>query len=240
MIMRLTLLALFVLISFTVETYSQKPSVYPGAVRKNLDGGYHFLSSDSYEKIKEYYQKEAGRAPREDTRGTGISSEVVYVPRMPDPDAVFISMHRGNSKFVNRVFTELGHLTQSGSLSVERYDGIKEQYNYLSGCYFVQVREESGSVTTQDDMIYQKYRLKAGFGGSESMTMEEAMEKARELMSQGRRQEGAELMKKTAENIQNGIRKATSAEAVDVWIECLEELASVSYAVEIYLQIIDL
>ena len=57
-------------------------------------------------------------------------------------------------------------------------------------------------------------------------------------MMQGRTQEGTELMRKASENVQKGIGRATSAEAVEIWIECLDELASVAYPIEIRLQII--
>ena len=57
-------------------------------------------------------------------------------------------------------------------------------------------------------------------------------------MMQGRTQEGTELMRKASENMQKGLEKGTSTDAVDIWIECLEEFASVAYPFEIRLQII--
>jgi hypothetical protein len=214
----------------------QEPSVYPGAAKKFLEGKYTFLTRDSYEKVKDYYQKEIGRNPREDTRGPGLSCSFVYVPRMPDPDAVFITLHRGRSRATNSVFSELGKLIYGGVLSQVRYDEIHDQYGYLSRCYYVQVKDENGENTTRDEMIYQKYLHKTGLGQFESI--DEVMEKAQQLMMQGRTQEGTELLRKATENMQKGLDKGTSADAVDIWIECLDELASGAYPIEIHLQII--
>ncbi len=92
----------------------------------------------------------------------------------------------------------------------------------------------------QEPSVYpgsvKKYLHKTGLGEFESM--DEIMERAKELMMQGRTQEGAELMRKASENMQKGLEKGTSADAVDIWIECLDELASVAYPIEIRLQII--
>jgi hypothetical protein len=234
--MRIILLTLIVFNALLFKSNCQEPSVYPGAAKKYLDGNYTYLTRDSYEKVKDYYQKEIGRNPREDTRGPGASCSFVYVPRMPDPDAVFITMHRGRSRATNEVFSELGKLMYNGAISQDRYDEIHKKYNFLSNCYYVQVKDENGDITTRDDLIYQNYRHKAGLGDIESL--DEVMKRAQELMMQGKREEGTELMRKAAENMQKGIGKATSAEAVDIWIECLDELASVAYPVEIHLQLI--
>ncbi len=64
------------------------------------------------------------------------------------------------------------------------------------------------------------------------------MEKAQELVMQGKTEEGTELLRKASENMQKGLEMGTSADAVDIWIECLDELASVAYPIEIRLQII--
>ena len=214
----------------------KEPSVYPGAVKKYIEGEYTYLTRDSYEKVKDYYQKEIGRTARDDTRGPGLSCSFVYVPRKPDPDAVFITRHRGRSRATNSVFSELGKLIYSGVLSQDRYDEIQDKYDHLSRCYYVQVKDENGEITTRDEIIYQKYRHKAGLGETDSI--EEVMERAKELMMQGKTEEGTELMRKASENMQKGIGKATSADAVDIWIECLDELASAAYPIEIRLQII--
>jgi hypothetical protein len=214
----------------------QEPSVYPGAAKQYLEGNSTYLTRDSYEKVKDYYQKEIGRLPREDTRGPGLSCSFVYIPRLPDPDAVFITWDRGRSRATNRVFSELGKLLYNKVLSQDRYDEIQDQYGYLSRCYYVQVTDENGEITTSDEVIFQKYHHKAGLG--EIDTIEEVIERARELMMQGRTQEGNELMKKASENMQKGIGRATSDEAVGIWTECLDELASVAYSVEIRLQVI--
>ncbi len=235
--MRKTLL---ILIAFNylslVKSDCQEPSVYPGAAKQYLEGNHTFLTRDSYEKVKDYYQKEIGKNARDDTRGPGLSCSFVYVPRKPDPDAVFITWHRGRSLATNSVFSELGKLIYGGVLSQDRYDEIHDQYGYLSRCYYVQVKDENGEITTRDEMIYQKYLHKTGLGQFESM--DEVMKKAQELIMQGRTQEGTELLKKATENMQKGLEKGTSADAVDIWIECLEELASVAYPIEIRLQII--
>ena len=105
---------LLILIAFNFlspfKSDCQVPSVYPGAVKRYLEGNHIFLTRDSYEKVKDYYQKEIGRNARDDTRGPGLSCSFVYVPRKPDPDAVFITWHRGRSLATNRVFSELGKL----------------------------------------------------------------------------------------------------------------------------------
>ncbi len=219
-----------------VKSDCQEPSVYPGAAKKFLEGRYTFLTRDSYEEVKDYYQKEIGKNARDDTRGPGLSCSFVYVPRNPDPDAVFITWHRGRSLATNSVFSELGKLIYGGVLSQYRYDEIYDQYGYLSRCYYVQVKDENGEITTRDEIIYQKHLHKTGLGQFESI--HEVMEKAQELVMQGKTEEGTELMRKATENMQKGLEKGTSADAVDIWIECLEELASVAYPIEIRLQII--
>ena len=235
--MRKILLTLIVFIFLSpFKSDCQEPSVYPGSAKKFLESDHIYLTRDSYEKIKDYYQKEIGRNPQEDTRGPGFSAYFVYVPRMPDPDAVFITRHRGNSRATNRVFSELGKLLYNKVLSQDRYDEIHDQYGYLSSCYYVQVMDENGEITTSDEITYQKYLHKTGLGEFESI--HDIMEKAQELMMQGRTQEGTELMRKASENMQKGLKKGTSADAVDIWIECLDELASVAYPIEIRLQII--
>jgi hypothetical protein len=214
----------------------KEPSVYPGATKKYLDGSNTLLTRDSYEKVKDYYQKEIGRNPQEDSFSPGSGCSFVYVPRKPDPDAVFITLNRGYSRATSSVFSELGKLVFIGVLSQDRFDEIQDQYNYVSKCYYDQVKDENGEITTRDDMVYQKYRHKAGLGGTESI--HEVMEQAQELMMQGRRDEGTEMMRKATENLQKGIEKSRSADAVDIWIECLDELASVAYPIEIRLQVI--
>lgn len=214
----------------------KEPSVYPGAAKQYLEGDNAYLTIDGYEKVKDYYQKEIGRTARDDTRGPGLSCSFVYVPRKPDPDAVFITWHRGRSIATNNVFSELGKLLYSGVLSQDRYDEISSQYDHLSKCYYVQVKDENGETTTRDEIIFQKYNHKAGLGETDSI--EEVIERARELIMQGKTEEGNELIRKTSENMQQGMERATSAEAIDIWIECLEELASVAYPIRIRLQVI--
>ena len=61
------------------------------------------------------------------------------------------------------------------------------------------------------------------------------MQRAQQLMSQGRMQEGMELLKKMTEDQLAGIHLATSPEATDLWVECLDEIASNAHDVSIFI-----
>ena len=112
-------------------------------------------------------------------------------------------------------------------------DEIVQKYGYLKHCYFVYRKNERGKDVPYDEIIFSKQDKKLGLGGTEVVDMDEVMQKAQLLMSQGKKEEGLALIKQANEDMISGMNTANSAKAVDLWIDCLEEIAVNSYPVKL-------
>ncbi len=224
-----------VLTAFFTEAVSQQiPTVYPGAVLKNPGIKNHYLTKDNYSEVRAYYVNENNEPRREHDNGeSGISAFFSYVRRMPDDIGVTVSERQGRSRVPYAVFQNLRGLAAHGVVDMDRVNEIEKKYSYLDRCYFVRKRDERGEVSSVDDIIFRKYENKLGIGGIETVDAEDIMERAQALMGQGRMDEAMELLQKFQDQQIAGIELATSPEAVDMWIECLDEIASEAYQVEI-------
>ncbi|TVR74270.1 MAG: hypothetical protein EA408_03125 [Marinilabiliales bacterium] len=219
--------------------------MYPGAVKatRGEETGFAsgeqysvsvYYTKDSYQDVRSYYVSEIGEPRMEEDDGDrGKSSFFSYQRRMPEDIGVRISGRQGRSRVPSRIFNSLNGLAVQGVIPESRVNEIREKYSYLERCYFVSEKDESGKLVAADELIYKRYEEKIGAGGVESESSEEVMERAQQLMAQGRMQEATELLKKMQEGQLAGAELATSPRAAEMWVECLEELAASAYDVSI-------
>ena len=240
------ILLIFLVVAFPVKSEcQQQPTLYPGAIPriKGEETGFMkreqysmsvFLTRDSYEKVRAYYINENNqpRSEQDDGRG-GRSAFFSYVRRMPDDVGVTITERMGRSRVPAAIFSKLQGLAIQGVIPESRVNQIKEKYSYLEKCYFIMERDENGELVSVDDLIYRRYDLKLDPERGGEVDKEEIMQQAQQLMSQGRMQEGMELLKKMTEGQIAVMHLATSPEAADMWVECLDEIASSAYDVSI-------
>ncbi len=240
------ILLIFLLAAFPFKSEcQQQPTLYPGAVPgiKGEETGFIkreqysmsvFFTRDSYEKVRAYYVNE-NTQPRTEKGDSekGRSAFFSYVRRMPDDVGVTITERMGRSRVPAAIFSKLQGLAVQGVIPESRVDQIKEKYSYLEKCYFIMEKDEDGELVSVDDLIYRKYDRKLDPERSGEVDKEEIMQKAQQLMNQGRMQEGMELLKKMTEDQLAGIELATSPEAAEIWVECLDEIASSAFDVSI-------
>ncbi len=152
---------------------------------------------------------------------------------MPDDVGVTITERQGRSRVPAAIFSKLQGLAIQGVIPESRVNEITEKYSYLEKCYFIMERDDNGKLISVDDLIYRRYDRKLDPERSGEVDKEEIMQQAQQLMNQGRIQEGMELLKKMTEDQLAGIDLATSPEAADLWVECLDEIAYSAYDVSI-------
>ncbi len=242
---------LFLLMAaFVAKADCQKvPTMYPGAVpltaedenRNRTREGYatfSYLTRDNYSNVRSYYVNENAEPRYEQDEGDGSKSAFFsYLRRMPEDVGVTVSKRQGRSRVPSRIFSKLEGLVFHGIITKDRLSELERKYSYLEGFYFVNKKDESGKVMSVDEAIYNKYEKKIASGGSEDIDQEAMMEKAAQLINSGRIQEGAELMKRAVNQQLVGAELALSPEVVDIWIECLDEIASNAYTILIHIQL---
>ena len=226
-------LIMTLIITATVDG-QQRPTIFPGAVPQWEGNPDYYLTRGDYSEVISYYTKEKG-APRhrEDHGEKGRSAWFLYVERLPDDGGLSVNEKRGNYRGAARVFSQLKPLVVQGHLSDERVNEIEQKYGYLQQCYFVYEKSERGKDTPYDEIIFNKHNKKLGVGGTEAVDMDEVMKKAQELMSAGKMEEGLALMTQAREDMISGMNTANSPKAVDLWIECLEEIAANAYPIRL-------
>ena len=234
-VMKRTLIsmAFFLLMLSAGLNAQRKPSVFPGALPISPGNEVHFLVNASYDEVKAFYVDENGEPRRVDDVGeTGKRAFFQYYARMPDPDGVYIDYRTGHNRAVSRVFSELRGLMTIGHISQEEFNDLEKKYMPLRNYFYLKMENDEGELMGEEEIIFEKYRKKMG-GAAEEADYQAMMEKAQELMAAGRMQEGAELMKKAQSGMLEGLQTAVSEEAVEIWIECLEEMAASSYPVSV-------
>ena len=229
------IILLFFPVVFIVTTHGQeRPTIFPGAVPQWESNEDYFLTNEDYESVISYYTKEKGAPRHEDDSGEkGRSAWFLYIEMLPDDGGLYVSEKKGNSRGAERVFSQLQSLVVRGHASQEQVNEIEQKYGYLKQYYFVYRKNERGKDVPYDEIIFSKHDKKLGLGGTEVVDMDEVMQKAQQLMSEGKTQEGLALIKQANEDIISGMNTANSAEAVDLWIECLEEIAANAYPVQL-------
>ncbi len=243
---KISILLIVLLAAFISPADSQsRPSLYPGAVSavQGEETGYIkgeqysvsvYYTSDSYSSVRAFYVDENGEPRREENEGDrGKGAFFSYYRRMPDDIGVSISERQGRSRVPARIFNNLNGLAIQGVIPESRVNEIEEKYSYLERCYFRRKKDETGGHEPADEIIFKKYQEKLEIGMIQPASTDEIVEKAQELFNQGRMQEGMELMKKLQEDQLAGAKLATSPRAVEMWLECLEELAANAYDVAI-------
>lgn len=223
--------------------------MYPGAVPLSAEdehrkrtredyANFRYLTRDDFSKVRAYYVNEnAEPRSQQDEGDTGKSAFFSYVRRMPDDVGVTVSERQGRSRVLSRILSKLEGLVLHGRITNDRVNEVKQKYSYLKDCYFVEKEDDSGEIMSIDEVIYNKYEKKIAYGGNEEIDQDEMIEKATELINSGKVQEGAELMKMAMDQQLAGAELALSPEVVDIWIECLEELASNAYTTLIHIQL---
>ncbi len=223
----LLLLAVFI-IAGPAHVFCQEPVDYPGAVKKMPGSNQVYLTRDSYEKVKEFYVGVYGAPDYENKQdesqkyATFFWEETIYEPR-----AVKINDRKGNSKAVKDVFSKLKGLIQMNILDESRYDEIEKKYIHLKDYYYLQ---------GEDENVYKKYNKKLGAGGTEAVNNDEIMAEAQKLIMAGKVQEATAMMEDMKKSMTDSMDHAGSPEAIDSWIECLEEISQLKYPVMINIQ----
>lgn len=243
---KIRLIFIIVLVSSAPRAESQqRPTIYPGAV-PSISGRElkledwqrgSYLTRDSYQKVKAYYVNENGEPGSERDGERGKGAFFSYVRRMPDDVGVSVNERQGRSRVPNSIFSNLRGLAVQGIISDDRVNQIREKYSYLENCYYITREDESGKLVSVDDIIFREYEKKVDPGVTAEADADDMMERAQQLIAQGKMQEGLELMKKYQERQIAGIELATSPRAAEIWIECLEELAANAYDVQISIQL---
>jgi hypothetical protein len=209
------------------------PTVFPGAIRMYPENDKQFLTMAGFSVVRSYYAGEKNNPGTvEHHEGNGKTAFIVYVRQLPDDLGVHIYEKQGNCRTVNHIISRMQYLVVKGVLTEAEKDGIAAKYKYLEKYYFMHVEDEGGKIVPENEIIFRKYDRKLGAGGTGTMD-NEAMINAQKLINSGRMQEGVELMKQAREEMISGIQVAGSRQAVELWIECLEEIASRAFPVRI-------
>lgn len=224
--MKNPLLLLFVfLIAGPAHILCQEPVEYPGALNLSPEKNTQYLTRDSYEKVREFYVGIYDAPHHENKQGeAGKYATFFYEETRYEPRGIHVNDRRGNSKAVENVFSELDDLLAMNILDQERYDEIENKYIYLEDYYY------RGN---EDEDVFNKYYKDLGLGGTEAVDQEKIMAEVQKLMMEGKIQEATALMEDMKESMVSSMEYAGSPEAIDSWIECLEEIGSLKYPVMI-------
>lgn len=116
-------------------------------------------------------------------------------------------------------------------LSRQRYDETIRNYEYLEDHYFLYTEDERGNFVPEDEFIYRKYNKKLDAGAIEDMNVEEITQKAQQLLMQGKIEEGREMLERLQSSMTGHLEFSGSAEVVDEWLECLDEMDACKFPV---------
>ncbi|MGM0667003.1 MAG: hypothetical protein ACQETA_06750 [Bacteroidota bacterium] len=222
----LLLLSVF-LIAGPANIFCQEPVEYPGAVNLYPENNNRYLTRDSYEKVRKFYVGVYGAPHHENTQGeTGKNATFFYEETNYEPRGIHLYNRKGNSKAVANVFSELEDLVTMNIMDQERYDEIKKKYIYLEDYYYK---------SNEDEDVFNKYYKDLGLGGTEAVDQEKIMAEVQKLMMEGKIQEATAIMEDMKESMVSSMEYAGSPEAIDSWIECLEEIDSLKYPVTIHI-----
>ncbi|MCA1756367.1 MAG: hypothetical protein LC649_02785 [Bacteroidales bacterium] len=220
----LLLLSVF-LIAGPAHIFCQEPVEYPGAINKTPENNRQYLTRDSYEKVREFYVDIYNAPHHENNQGETVKTATFFYEKtIYEPRGIHISYLRGDSKAVKKVFSELKGLIVMNILDQDRYDEIEKKYIYLKDYYY---REN------KDEEVFNKYYKDLGAGGTEAVDQEKIMAEVQKLMMEGKIQEATALMGDMKESMVSSMEHAGGPEAIDSWIECLEEIDKLKYPVMI-------
>ncbi len=218
----ITLIAVFLLIG-TINIFGQQPVEYSSAVPLNPGNSSYYLTKDSYEQVVSFYERIYGRPDHVSTQeGPDRNATFFYKEITFEPLGIHISEMQGNSRAVVRVFSELKGLIVRNALDQSQYNEIENIYMHLKDHYYA---------NDSDEAIFDKYYKVLGEGGIGAVDKEETMKKAQELMMSGKMTEGLELLEKMKESMIDGVSFSGSPEAINSWVECLEEMDEKKYPV---------
>jgi hypothetical protein len=224
----------FLIVTHVVIVFSQEPVVYPDCIAKRPGNNTEYLTNDSYEKVRTFYMNTYGGPNYESEGDDGIrTANFHYEKTIFEPMGVHITEKNGNSRSVIHVFSQLKGMIVRGILDEARYNEIENKYSFLQNHYFAFVKNESGKLVSADEAIYAKYYKKLGAGGTEATNREATMAEAQKLIMSGKVTEGKAMLERMRDSMIAGIEFAGSAEAVDAWLVCLEEMDAVKYQLSI-------
>ncbi|MFO7731676.1 MAG: hypothetical protein R6V86_13045 [Spirochaetia bacterium] len=219
--------------------------VYPGAVRCEYSSGENvsvFFSRDSFDKIEAFYAADKGIKPRKSESNGARSALFIYSKSVYGDagsiDGVSINYDHAYSRAAETVFNRLEQLILNGALDRQEFDEIHRRYERM-GLYFVRSdqRDKRGYYTLMDKIILLQYEQQIEDyiqeGESWEENEEDLMIRFNTLVAQGKMQEAAELMQKaSAQSIEAG-QRPTSRRVVELWKECLSEMAAAAYPVRL-------
>ncbi|MFP4488840.1 MAG: hypothetical protein ACLFN1_06010 [Bacteroidales bacterium] len=225
--MKKNLLLLFVFsVSLSAVVFSQEPVEYPDAIPGMPGIESRYLTSDPYEKVKAFYVNVYGEPDYETKQDdNGRSAQFFYEESIVEPRAVHIYDRKGDSKAVEKVFSQLNGMVVREIIDQELYDEIEEKYIHLKDYYYVK---------DEDQKIFDRYHKKLGTGGTEAVVdREETMMEAQRLIMAGKVEEGRAMLENMKNSMAGAMDHANSPDAADEWVECLEEISAIKYPVMI-------
>jgi hypothetical protein len=219
---------------FTSHAICQEPVVYPDAIPKRTGSNTEYLTMEPFNKVRAYYVNFYGSPDYEEThKESGANAQFLYEDTIFEPRGIYLTEKSGNARAVNRVFSELKGLMARGVLEEAEYNVIEKKYIHLKDYYYLHTPDERGKLISADEAIYGKYFRKLGAGGTEAHNIHETMAEAQALIMSGKIEEGKALMENMKKLMIGGIEHARSPQAVESWIECLEEINACKFPVKI-------
>lgn len=229
--------------------HAQQPAlwapVYPGAVqceyssRENLS---IFLSRDSFVELEAFYSADRGIKPAKRDREGGGSALFIYRKSVPGDassiDGVAISYNRTHGSSAAAVLRRLEQLILDGALDRQEFAEIRRRHESM-GRYFQlsDQRDKRGDYMPMDELLFLQYEQQiedyVQAGESWEKNEDDLMTRFNTLIAQGKFQEAAELMEKgSLQSIEAG-RRPADRRVVELWKECLSEMASAAYPARI-------
>ncbi len=210
--------------------------IYPDAIPNTSDHSEAvYLSNSSYEAIKSFYLKQDNVLSEEEKDegdiGKKCSVKFSLEKKSYTEDfktGVSIYHKTGNAKHVIMVLDKFRTAVATDNYSGVEYENLKEKYEHLKYYHFPVVNDpQKNRKISKSEEIYKKYENidKQTAKGAE-MTGEEVQQKYMQLVSQGKHQEAADLMKNFSES---AMQTASDMLDMDKWEECLKEMEKYAY-----------
>jgi len=199
-----------------------------------------YLSRDSLNTVREYYDKKVGKMRNGSleylTVPEGMRSEgmrpgpYIYaypVGRRANTGLIGVEVqalepmekHFIRYPAVGPIFEKLNVSVVSGKTSQKRFDSLIDEYKHLAWMFYPlsDQRSRHGKLLSMDQVVFNGCVEKSGGG----MSPEEMQAKMQQLMAQGRMQE----MQQLAQDMMG----ASGAGSEDVWVDCLKAMEGEGY-----------
>lgn len=199
-----------------------------------------YLSRDSLDTLRAYYDKEVGKMQNgsleyltvpEGMRSEGMRpGSYVYaypVGRRANTGLIGVEVraleptdeHFTRYPAVGPIFEKLNVSVVSGKTSQKRFDSLVDEYKHLAWMFYPlsDQRSQRGKLLSMDQVVFNGCVEESGGG----MSPEDMQVKMQQLMAQGRMQEMQQLAQ--------DMMVASGVGSEDVWVDCLKEMEGEGY-----------